>query len=104
LKSHLDWFTWEALIRQNIPHHMIGSINSHPTKLVRTKQEHEEIIKEYLQTIDFLRKENDELKMANQAKEIQIQDLTEEYEPMKENLLLKISLLTEKLKEKCPDE
>ncbi|CAG9317417.1 unnamed protein product [Blepharisma stoltei] len=104
LKSHLDWFTWEALIRQNIPDHMIGSINSHPTKLVRTKQEHDEIIKEYLQTIDFLRKENDELKMANQAKDIQIQDLAEEYEPMKENLLLKIGMLTEKLQEKNPEE
>lgn len=104
LKSHIDWFTWETLIRQNMPQHTLDNLAKHPTKLVRTKESKDDAVVEFLQTIDKLREENDELKRQNNAKDSKIHELTNEFEPIKEALLLKISVLSEKLQSLSPDE
>ena len=61
-------------------------------------------IKEFTTTIDKLREENDNLRKEIEAKDYTINNLTLEAEPAKRNLLLKLSLLCEKLKLKSNED
>lgn len=69
-----------------------------------SSHERELLLNKYMQSIDSLRKENEELRRAIQQKDQSINMMALEYEPTKRNLYTKIALLCEKLQLKSAED
>ncbi|OMJ91305.1 hypothetical protein SteCoe_6198 [Stentor coeruleus] len=69
-----------------------------------SSHERELLLNKYMQSIDSLRKENEELRRAIQIKDQSINMMALEYEPTKRNLYTKIALLCEKLQLKSAED